>query len=111
MIKKLNIDKNLHILLIEENDKKAFIAHCLDMNIAAHGKTADEAVVELKDLIAVQMEYCLENDILDSLFRPAPKAYWDMYHRSQANRIINQLSLHNKHIIKDLTRHLEFAYA
>lgn len=111
MIKKLNIDKNLHILLIENKDKNTFIAHCLDMNIAAQGKTADEAVVELKELLVVQMEYCLENDMLGTLFRPAPKIYWDMYYRSQANRVINQLSLHNKHIIKDLTRHLEFAYA
>jgi len=111
VIKKLNIDKNLHILLIEDKEKSGFLAHCLDMNIAARGKSAASAISELKELITVQMEYCLENDMLDTLFRPAPKAYWDMYYRSQANRAINQLSLHNKHIIKDLTRHLEFAYA
>lgn len=111
MIKKFNIDKNLHILLIEDKEKKNFLAHCLDMNIAAQGKTVDEAVSELKELIVVQMEYCLENDMLDNLFRPSPKVYWDIYYRSQANRVVNQLSLHNKHIIKDLTRHLEFAYA
>ncbi len=111
MIKKLSIDKNLHILLIEDKKKNDFLAHCLDMNIAAHGKTCAEAVSELKELLVVQMEYCLEHDMLDTLFRPAPKTYWDMYYRSQANRVINQLSLRNKHIIKDLTRHLEFAYA
>jgi predicted RNase H-like HicB family nuclease len=107
----MNIDKNLHVLLIEDKDKKLFFAHCLDMNIASQGKTADEAVAELKELIVVQIEYCLEHDMLDTLFRLAPKAYRDMYYRSQANRVVNQLSLHNKHIIKDLTRHLEFAYA
>jgi len=49
--------------------------------------------------------------MLDTLFRPAPKEYWDMFYRSQATRAINQLSLHNKHAVKDLISHLEFAYA
>lgn len=107
----MNIHKNLHILVIDDKDKKVFLAHCLDMDIVTQGKTASDSIVELKELVVTQIEYCLENDMLDSLFRPAPKEYWDTYYRSQANRVINQLSLHNKHIIKDLTKNLEFAYA
>jgi len=58
------------------------------------------------------MEYCLENDMLEGLFRAAPKEYWDMFYRSQANKIVNELTLHpNKRILKDLTKNLEFAYA
>ena len=111
VIKKLNIDKNLHILIVEDKEKNIFLAHCLDMDVVAQGKTTSEAISELKEAIITQMEHCLENDMLDNLFRPAPKNYWDMFYRSQANRIINQLSLHNKHTIRNITKHLEFAYA
>lgn len=111
MLKKMGIDKNLHILMVEDKNKHIFLAHCLDMDIVSQGKTQKEAISELIDLIQTQMEYCLENNMLDTIFRPAPKEYWDMYYRSQATKIINQLSLYNKRIIKDLTSHLEFAYA
>jgi predicted RNase H-like HicB family nuclease len=77
MIKKLNINKNLHILIIEDKDKNIFLAHCLDMDIVSQGKTPKEALSELKELIQLQIEYCLENDMLDNLFRPASKEYWD----------------------------------
>ena len=110
MIKRLN-NKNLHILIVDDKEKKVFIAHCLDMDIAAQGKTSNEAIAELKELIISQIEYCLDNDMLDSVFRAAPKIYWDMFYRSQAIGIVNQLSLHRKNIIKDLTKNLEFAYA
>jgi hypothetical protein len=81
------------------------------MDIASQGKTQKEVVSELLELIQTQIEYCLENNMLDNLFRPAPKEYWDMYYRSQATKVINQISLYNKHIIKSLTSHLEFVYA
>lgn len=112
MDKKLDIHKNLHILVVHDKSKNIFIAHCLDMDIASQGKTQQEAVSELKKLIYTQIEYCVENDILDTLFRPAPKEYWDIYYRSQATGILNQLSLQkNKHVIKDIVSHLELAYA
>lgn len=103
MHKKLDIHKNLHILVVHDKNKNIFIAHCLDMDIASQSKTQQEAVSELKRLIYTQIEYCVENDILDTLFRPAPKEYWDIYYRSQATGILNQLSLQkNKHTIKDV---------
>lgn len=111
MIKKVETNNNLHILVVEDKEKKVFLAHCLDMDIAAQGKTEKEAIGELQDLIQTQIEHCLQNDMLDSLFRPAPKEYWDTYHRSQAAKIVNQLSLHDKQVIKNLTSNFEVAYA
>ncbi len=75
MNRKSAIAKNLHILIIEDKGKKCFLAHCLDMDIAAQGRSEKEALSELKELIQTQIEYCLENDMLDSLFRTAPKEY------------------------------------
>jgi len=112
MLKKMRIEKKLHILVTNDPAKNIYAAHCLDMDIAAQGKTSAEAVSELKELIAVQADYCFEQDMLDTLFRPAPKIYWDMFYRSQANEILNELSLHNKQtVIKNLTQNLELAYA
>lgn len=112
MLKKLNVEKKLHILVTKDPHKEIFTAHCLDMDIAAQGKTSAEAVAELKELIAVQADYCFEQDILNTLFRPAPKVYWDMFYRSQANDVLNELSLHNpQSVIKDLTRNAELVYA
>ncbi len=110
MLKKSDLEKNFHILIIEDKNKNIFLAHCLDMDIVSQGKTKKETITNLVELIQTQMQYCIENDMLDNLFRPAPKEYWDMFYRSQATKIINQLSLHNKQIIKDITSHLEFAY-
>ncbi len=108
----MNSHKNLHILVVHDKEKNVLLAHCLDMDIVSQGKTQDEAISELKELIYTQIEYCLGNDMLDSLFRPAPKEYWDMYYRSQATQVLNQLSLQkNKHTIKDIVSHLELAYA
>ena len=113
MLKRPDIRENLHILIIEDKGKKVFLAHCLDMDIAAQGKTDAEALAALKELIATQIEYCLDNDMLDTLFRLAPKGNWDMFYRAHAGRILSKLSLNKNRVIKSLTTagNLELVYA
>ena len=111
MLRKLDIAKNLHVLVIEDKEKKIFLAHCLDMDIVGEGKDDREAVSNLIELINVQVNFCLSNDTLYTLFRSAPKECWDMLYSSQAAKIINQLSLRRKNSIKKLTSHIEIAYA
>ncbi len=93
-------------------DKKirGFVAHCLDMDIAAQGKTQSEALEELKHLIQSQLEYCLENKMLETVFRPAPKEYWDRFYSSRQRNIIQQLSK-RKVLIRELTSNFELSYA
>lgn len=111
MLRKLHVDKNLHILVVEDKEENVFLAHCLDLDIVGQGRTAKEAVLELTELVETQLEYCLENDMLDTAFRPAPKESWDMFYRAQAAKIINQISLRRKNFIKNLVFHIELAYA
>ena len=80
------------------------------MDIAAQGKTAKEAVSELKELMQAQIKYCLENNMLNTLFRSAPKKYWDKFYSSRQKNIIQQLP-QNKRLAKELTSHLEYSYA
>ena len=77
MIKKMDIPRNFHILILDNTRRKRVIAHCLDMDIAAEGKNEAEAMKNLTNLIKVQLEYCLENNMLESAFRQAPQKYWE----------------------------------
>lgn len=106
---KARMDMNLHCLIVKEG--KWIIAHCLDMDIAAQGKTEKEALKNLVELIQVQIEYAIKNDIIDTIFRPAPKEYWDMLYRSVATQVKNRLSLHPRTTLKNIVSSLELAYA
>ena len=110
MIKRRQMKQNLHILISQQKKEKIYIAHCLDMDIAAQGTTEQEAVNELRGLIQTQLEYCLEDNMLNTIFRPAPKAYWDKFYASQQEHLIRNLSRH-KTPIQEITSHLEFSYA
>lgn len=111
MLKALNLHENLHILVVHDKEKGIYLAHCLDMDIVSQGTTSAEAVSSLKELIVTQIEYCLENEMLDTLFRQAPKGYWDMFYRTQAGKMLRRLSLRKSRTIKSLTSHIELAYA
>jgi len=110
MLKKLNGQHNFHILIVSDKRNKTFIAHCLDMDIVAQAKTRNEAIEQLKALVETQLEYCLENDMLETAFRPAPKAYWDKFYANQQKDMISQLSSHKIPIHK-LVSNLEMSYA
>ncbi|HLD69820.1 MAG TPA: hypothetical protein VJA17_03555 [Candidatus Omnitrophota bacterium] len=110
MLKKLNINKPLHILIVEDKKENVFIAHCLDMDIAAQGKSEKEAVEELKFLIKTQLEYCLENDMLDTAFHSAPKEYWDQFYSGSQKEFVSMIENH-KVPIRELTSRLEVIHA
>jgi predicted RNase H-like HicB family nuclease len=63
-----------NVLIKKEMD--LFVAHCLELDIVATGKTLDEAKGDLKDLIEAQVECAFANNNLDNLFRPAPSEAW-----------------------------------
>ena len=60
-------------------DDRWWIAHCLELDLPAEGKTPQEAVNALIPLIALQVDAALEHDDLPSIFRPAPPEIWTMF--------------------------------
>ncbi len=56
-----------------------WIAHCLQLDIAAEGRTASEAFDALKSLCDFQIETAVEKGDLPSIFRPAPAEIWGLY--------------------------------
>ena len=108
VIKKMNIARNFHILILGNSRKKHVLAHCLDMDIAAEGKNESQAMKNLTDLIKVQLEYCLENNMLEGAFRPAPRKYWDKFYQSQQKEFIRSF---RKSPLKKLKPRYELSYA
>ena len=109
MLKKLNINKQLHILIVQDKEE-VIVAHCLDMDIVAQGRTEKAAVEELKALIQTQLEYCLENDMLETAFRPAPREYWDQFYSGHQRELVSLLGK-QKFPIHKLTSNLEVCHA
>ena len=56
-----------------------WLAHCLELDIVAEGKTGDEAVDALISLCETQVNVAIEEGDLSPIFRPAPSEYWRMF--------------------------------
>ena len=56
-----------------------WIAHCLQMDIAAEGKSPQEAAQSLMGLVDCQVEDAVECGNVDSLFQPAPAELWRLF--------------------------------
>jgi predicted RNase H-like HicB family nuclease len=55
------------------------IAHCLQMDLVAEGKTPQEALDNVFDLIDFHVSTALEVGDIESVFRPAPAEIWKMF--------------------------------
>lgn len=56
-----------------------WIAHCLETDLVAEGKTVSQAVDNLVAISNVQIETSLEEGNLAAVFSPAPPDVWRMY--------------------------------
>ena len=56
-----------------------WIAHCLETDLVAEGKTVAEAVDNLIAISNVQIQAALDEGDLASVFSPAPAEVWRMY--------------------------------
>lgn len=60
-----------------------WIAHCLELDIVAEGKTPTAALRDLMDLARVQVETAMDDGDLESIFRPAPPNIWSMFAKAE----------------------------
>jgi hypothetical protein len=68
--------------------KGLLVAHCLELDLIGEGVTLQDAVVELKRAIELQIEACKS---LSQLFFPAPASVWQKYKQARnAGRIVKQ---------------------
>ena len=79
IIRKTNdISFTVNILIKKEAD--LFVAHCLELDIVAAAKTADQAQREIVSLVCAQIDYAFANNNLDNLFHPAPHEVWSEFY-------------------------------
>ncbi len=69
--------------LVEPAEEGGYIAICLDLDIVTEGRTEKEALKNLKEAVEMYVESVFEEGDYSSLFRPAPKEYWDRAFRSK----------------------------
>ena len=71
----------VHLLLYHE--ETWYVAHCLEFDLVAQGKTPLDAFKNLLDAIDVQATYAQEAGDWGQLFVPAPAEYWRLLPTAQ----------------------------
>ena len=59
-----------------------WVAHCLALDLVAHGATEKEARESLVRVIATHIDYAKEHGLLDSVLHMAPKEFWEKFDKS-----------------------------
>jgi len=59
-----------------------WIAHCLELDLVAEGKTPEEAFQDLLDIATTQIETAISVGNIESIFRAAPPEIWAMFARA-----------------------------
>lgn len=110
--KKVGFSSEGLLTSLEYKDGDYFIAHCLEFDIVAQGKTREEARHNLAELIKEQFAFAIEKDIEEKvLFKPAPAKYWELV-RHLKNRETRKILLKTPHLTtKDILKNLESIYA
>ena len=77
-------EMKFHLDLLVERAADGWQAHCLQLDLVAEGKTADEAINDLLNVIDVQIRTCLQNGNIANLYFPAPKEAWGKLAQARA---------------------------
>src|SRR6266446_7065633 len=78
----------IRVLLYKEGNQ--FVAHALELDIPAYGKTEAEAQKELEALINNQLSFAACNGEPENVHFPAPKEFFDRWEKA------NQAALKGK---------------
>ena len=77
-------DWHLRILIYPESEggETIYCAHCLDFDLVESGKTTEEAIKNLEDVIRKHLEYAQQKNLIDHLYNPAPAEFWNSFYKS-----------------------------
>ena len=60
-------------------EEGVWLAHCLEMDIVAEGKTPEQALRDVIDLCQWQLQVAKKEGDIGSAFKPAPREYWKLF--------------------------------
>jgi len=77
-------DWHLRILIYPESEggETIYCAHCLDFDLVESGKTTEEAIENLEDVIRKHLEYAQQKNLMDHLYNPAPAEFWNSFYKT-----------------------------
>jgi predicted RNase H-like HicB family nuclease len=64
-----------------------YVAHALEMDLVAQGKTEKAALAELQHMVACQVSFALQRGELHLIRFPAPREYFDRWEAAQAQTL------------------------
>ena len=64
-------------------DDGCWIAHCLELDVAAEGSSPIEAAESLVSLCDYQIDNAIQHGDLNTIFRPAPPEIWSLYAKAK----------------------------
>ena len=81
-------------------------ALALELDLRGYGNSPDEAFADLREQITMQVTFCQQKGILDSMFHPAEDHYWEMYRQGKRSLMLSLVSHHyqvapDHHIARD----------
>ena len=69
----------IELRIIAYREDSVWLAHCLELDIVAEGKSSKRAVKDLIDLCLLQIKTAIDENDLPSIIRPAPAEIWAMF--------------------------------
>ena len=81
-------DTQLELRVITYREDEVWLAHCLELDIVAEGKSAKKAVNDLVDLCLLQIKTAIEENDLESIIRPAPAEFWKLFFSAKKKKRI-----------------------
>lgn len=77
----------IKVLLYDDKDTGLWVAHALEMDILAEGKTESDALRGIIDLIHYQISFAAQKKDDSLIFFPAPKEYFDRWEAALSSHI------------------------
>ncbi len=90
MVRRKTFRVPLRIVFYKEGD--SWIAHCLEFDLIGDGHTETDALSNLCDAIAIQVEASMQHGNLTNLFAPADGKYLEMFAAGHKN-IVGMLKI------------------
>jgi len=81
---KRDFSVTLRVLIEKEDD--LCVAHCLEFDIVADGKTIGDAKNNIIEAVASHISFCVEYNNTDKLFNPAPIEFWNKFFLGDAEK-------------------------
>ena len=78
-------DFQIRVLLSRDGDD--FVAHALEMDLVAYGKTENKAMEELRNLIRNQVAFSIEKGEDHLMAFSAPKRYFERWEKAHADAL------------------------